>query len=235
MSHDMGDEDKSSSVKGLQMRQFDFYEFAGVIAPGVVILLAAGLIWPDYLGSVQKLDVTLGGFGLALVLAYVAGHLLQGIGNMFEWAWWKLNGGWPSDWPRHGKGNLLSELQLAKLQERLRSDLGFSDITFGPSLSAKAWHPIFRQVYATVRAAGRDDRAHTFNGNYGMFRGIVSAALVATVGILIARGWTAWPLATVFLVAAALAVFRMHRFAIHYARETLVQFISLPQRAGGAG
>jgi hypothetical protein len=47
------------------MSKFDFYEFAAVIAPGVVLLLAGGLIWPDYLGNIQKLDVTLGGFGLS--------------------------------------------------------------------------------------------------------------------------------------------------------------------------
>ncbi len=215
------------------MRQFDFYEFAGVIAPGTVVLLAAGLIWPDSLGGIQKLDVTLGGFGLALLLAYVAGHLLQAVGNALEAAWWKLIGGWPSDWPRTGKGDLLSEAQLTQLQDRIRTDLGFTEVTLDGKLTAKSWHPIFRQVYAMVRAAGRDDRAHTFNGNYGMFRGIASAAIVVAIAAVVARGWEAWPLAAAFLVAAGLAVFRMHRFAKHYARETYVQFLSLPLSSGG--
>lgn len=209
------------------MRQFDFYEFAGVIAPGTVILLAAGLIWPDSLGGVQKLDVTLGGFGLAVLLAYVAGHLLQAVGNLLESVWWKLAGGWPSDWPRTGKGGLLAEPQLVELQRRIRTDLGFPDVTLGPNLTAKSWHPIFRQIYAMVRAAGRDDRAHTFNGNYGLFRGITSAAIVAAIAIVLAQGWETWPLGAAFLVAAGLAVFRMHRFAKHYARETYVQFLAL--------
>lgn len=47
------------------MRKFDFYELAAVIVPGVVLLLAGGLIWPDYIGNIQKLDVTLGGFGIS--------------------------------------------------------------------------------------------------------------------------------------------------------------------------
>jgi hypothetical protein len=63
------------------MRQFDFYEFAGVIAPGVVVLLAAGLIWPEYLGSIPTRAVTLGGFGSARLIADVVGHLRQGLGN----------------------------------------------------------------------------------------------------------------------------------------------------------
>jgi hypothetical protein len=209
------------------MRQFDFYEFAGVIAPGTVILLAAGLIWPDHLGGIQKLDVTLGGLGLAVLLAYVAGHLLQAVGNLLEVVWWKLIGGWPSDWPRTGKSGLLSEAQVAQLQERIRTALGFKDVTLGPSLTSESWHPIFRQIYAMVRAAGRDDRAHTFNGNYGLFRGITSAAIVAAIAMLLIRGWETWPLAAAFLAAAGLAVFRMHRFAKHYARETFVQFLAL--------
>ena len=215
------------------MRQFDFYEFAGVIAPGVVVLLAASLIWPDYLGGVQKLDVTLGGFGLAMLIAYVAGHLLQSMGNAFEWLWWKVMGGCPSDWPRTGKGNLLSQTQIGKLQERVRTTLHYTDFSFGPDLSAKAWHPVFRQIYAAVRAAGRDDRAHTFNGNYGMFRGLVAAALVSTVAVLVVRGWEAWPITLAFVAAAVMAVARMHRFAKHYARETYVQFLVLPNNDEG--
>jgi hypothetical protein len=215
------------------MRQFDFYEFAGVIAPGVVVLLAAGLIWPEYLGSIQKLDVTLGGFGIALLIAYVVGHLLQGIGNIVECGWWKLMGGWPSDWLRTGKGNLLSQAQISRLEDRVRTSLGYTDFAFGPELTAKAWHPIFRQIYAVVRAAGRDDRAHPFNGNYGMFRGILAATLVSTVAAFIVNGCGALPVMSGFGVAAVLAVGRMHRFAKHYVRETLVQFLSLPQGSGG--
>jgi hypothetical protein len=94
-------------------------------------------------------------------------------------------------------------------------------------------HPIFRQIYAMVRAAGRDDRAHTFNGNYGLFRGIASAAIVAAVAIVLVRGWASWPLAAAFLAAAGLAIFRMHRFAKHYARETYVQFLALTRANEG--
>ncbi len=216
------------------MRQFDFYEFTGVITPGVVVLLAAGLIWPDYLGSVQKLDVTLGGFGLAMLLAYAAGHLLQGVGNIFERLWWKILGGWPSDWLCAGKGDLLSQAQIEKLEDRVRSTLGYADFAFGPKLTAKAWHPVFRQIYAVVRAAGRDDRAHIFNGNYGMFRGIAAAAIVSMAAVFIVKGCEAWPIMSGFAVAAVLATMRMHRFAKHYVRETLVQFLSLPQGPGGA-
>ncbi|HFD88117.1 MAG TPA: hypothetical protein ENJ35_10650 [Gammaproteobacteria bacterium] len=217
----------------MKMKQFDFYEFTGVIAPGTVILLAAGLIWPDHLDGLYKFDVTVGGFGLVLLLAYIAGHLLQAIGNLLEFLWWKFNGGWPSDWPRTGKGYLLSDAQIAQLEERVRTDLGFRDVKLDSNLPAKSWHPIFRQIYAVVRAAGRDSRAHTFNGNYGMFRGIASATIVSTIAVLVVKGCEAWPLAVAFSIATGLAIYRMHRFAKHYARETYVQFLALPRTKEG--
>ena len=84
-----------------------------------------------------------------------------------------------------------------------------------------------------VHVAGRDGRAHTFNGNYGMFRGITSAAIVAAIAIVLVRGWATWPITTAFLTTAGLALFRMHRFATHYARETFVQFLALTRANGG--
>lgn len=213
------------------MRQFDFYEFTGVIAPGTVILLAAGLIWPDHLDGLYKISV--GGFGFALLLAYVAGHLLQAIGNLLEFLWWKINGGWPSDWPRTGKHNLLSEPQMKQLMERVRVDLGLANVNLD-SISAESWQHVFRQIYAMIHAAGRDDRALTFNGNYGMFRGIASATIVSAIAVFAVKGFDAWPLAVGFLIATGLATYRMHRFAKHYARETYVQFLALPRSSGGA-
>jgi len=135
------------------MRQFDFYEFAGVIAPGTVILLAAGLIWPDYLGALHKLAVTLGGFGLALVLAYVGGHLLQAVGNLLESVWWKINGGRPSDWPCTGKGDLLSKAQIKQLQERVRTDRWHS-LEWFDNLLAKTKGSVLISVHGALSVEG---------------------------------------------------------------------------------
>jgi hypothetical protein len=212
----------------MTVRQFDFYEFASVFAPGMVLLVITALISPGFFDGLQTLEVSLGGFGLVLVVSYVVGHLLQALGNILEAGWWKLQGGWPSDWPRSRKGKLLAESQIAKLQERVRRDLGWPDITLDSRLPAYAWHPVFRQIYARVRAAGCDDRAHTFNGNYGMFRGIATALILSAGLVLLVRGMGAWPLAAALIGAAVLAIARMHRFAKHYARETYVQYLTLP-------
>jgi hypothetical protein len=211
------------------MRKFDFYEFAGVIVPGAVVLMAGLVAWPDQGRDVKLLELSAGALGLLLIAAYVVGQLLQAVGNLLETVWWKLWGGWPSSWPVTNRGNLLAEAQRAKLQELIHSELGYAAFQFQPSPSPKEWHPIFREIYARVRSAGRDDRVHVFNGNYGMFRGIAAAAFIGAVVILFLGGCASWRPASAFAVGGSLALVRMHRFAKYYAQETLVQFLALPR------
>jgi hypothetical protein len=77
-------------------RAFDFYEYAGVLVPGAVLI--TGLLWlfPDGRALLSKEGITLGEFGLFVVIAYAVGQLVQAIGNGIEWVWWKAWGGMPS-------------------------------------------------------------------------------------------------------------------------------------------
>jgi hypothetical protein len=84
-------------------RDLSFYEFAGIVAPGLVLLLGIAVLTSDAPSFQQIAKFDLGGLGLLLVLSYVAGHLVQAIGNVLErvyWSWW---GGMPTDWVRNGK------------------------------------------------------------------------------------------------------------------------------------
>jgi hypothetical protein len=36
------------------MRQLDFYEFAGVVAPGTMVLLVVGFLWPELFGGLVE-------------------------------------------------------------------------------------------------------------------------------------------------------------------------------------
>ena len=42
----------------------------------------------------------------------------------------------------------------------------------------KKWWPISRQIYADVAKNGKPDRIDTFNGNYGLTRGLTASGLV---------------------------------------------------------
>ncbi|HZP00482.1 MAG TPA: hypothetical protein VFD30_09330 [Terriglobia bacterium] len=217
------------------MRTFDFYEFAGVIAPGTVVLWGAALLQPKFRTLLISKDLTVGGLGLFVILAYVAGQLVQAVGNGVETVWWRLWGGMPTDWIRTGRGSLLSEPQAKALHEHLGSRLKLQLPASMREISAKAWMGVTRQVYAAVAAQGRAGRIDTFNGNYGLNRGIVSSLLVLSA-LAIVSHCAYWRQALLCLAIAAVALSRMHRFGKHYARELFIQFLQLPdQHLSGPG
>ena len=80
---------------------------------------------------------------------------------------------------------------------------------------------IVREVYAIVSGAGKAARVDTFNGNYGLLRGL-AAAFVALVIVALVLGKGLY-LVGVLVIPLLLAVQRMHRFAVHYATELFTQ------------
>jgi hypothetical protein len=72
----------------------------------------------------------------------------------------------------------------------------------------------------------------TFNGNYGLNRGL-AAGLPAALALMPTQAAVDWRVVVCVLVGAGLALYRMHRFARHYARELFVQFLQLPERENG--
>lgn len=207
-------------------KQFDFYEFAGIVMPGAILLVGLTQVSPKIAAVIPSKDMSLGNLGVFLILAYAAGHLLQAAGNLVENLWWYLPG-MPTDWVRTDTGHLLSPGQRSTLQEQLPAKLGLSSSFSFDNVDPKAWFGITRQVYAAVAAAGRSGRVDTFNGNYGLNRGLGASLLIVAI-ILLTDDRSNWPYAIGLAAAALAALYRMHRFGRHYARELFVQFLQLP-------
>jgi len=210
------------------MKQFDFYEFTGILLPGAIVLAALVLLFPGWGLPTLIKDISVGGLGVFVVLAYAVGHIVQAVGNLVEAVWWKAWGGLPSDWLRTKPSRLLAAQQISALGNRLRERQGLEgfDIT---SAAATDWYAITRQIYADVASAGRSGRIDTFNGNYGLNRGL-AAGLLVVLALLPVPAPADWRVAICILIAEGLALYRMHRFARHYARELFVQFLQLPAR-----
>lgn len=215
------------------MKTFDFYEFTGLLVPGAITLVAVLLIYPQLRTTLFSSDLTVGDLGLFVVLAYAAGHLTQAIGNGVEWLWWRAWGGMPTDWVRTQKHSLIADAQRQTLQTNLSSKLGLQT-NIDPTMKAGAWFSITRQIYAEVAAQSRASRVDTFNGNYGLNRGIASGLLVGLVLLLFVHGLVYWQIAFIILVSAGVALYRMHRFGVRYARELFVQFLQLPSDSGSS-
>lgn len=210
------------------MRQFNFYEFTGILVPGAAALAGVLMLVPGLMPMAAVKDFSIGGFGLLVVLAYVAGHLVQAVGNLAEWLWWKAWGGMPTDWVRKNATCLLAEAQAAMLPKAIAEQLKLPDVD-PRATSREQWYSITRQISAAVDAAGRGSRIQTLNGNYGLNRGLVAALVVVLVMALIATP-ADWAVLGGLGVAIGLALARMHRFGKHQARELFVQFLQLPAR-----
>lgn len=210
------------------MKNFDFYEFAGILAPGAVFLFGLSQLYPSLSVVVQGKDFTVGSLGLFIVLSYVAGHLIQGFGNLLESGWWNLWGGMPTDWIKTGKHELLAESQIELLQTQLQPKLELSNSIEIISLPRKSWIGLVRQIYAAVAANNRTQRIDIFNANYGLFRGIATAFTGLTLLLLIEHRLTYWKALLLLLTGIGMALYRMHRFGKAYARELFVQFLQIP-------
>jgi hypothetical protein len=129
----------------------------------------------------------------------------------------------PSGWVTKTQTSLLSGPQIDLLEKKVQTRLG---ITVGKirGLDPKIWWPISRQIYADVAKNGKAERIDTFNGNYGLNRGLAAASFALAC---IAASQMNWPIVLGLLVLTAGYDYRAYRFGIHYARELYLQFLVL--------
>lgn len=210
------------------MKTLNFYEFAALIAPGSVALFGVALLFPTVRGILATDNLSVGELGLFAILAFVAGHLVQGIGDVIEYLWWKAWGGMPTDWVRSKKHALFAGPQRHALASHLHEMLNLKGSAKIEEMSSSDWSGITRQIYAAVAAARRSSRVDRFNGNYGLNRGIAAALLILSVLTFALRPGH-WPIGILIVIGVGLAVFRMHDFGKRYASELFVQFLQLPK------
>ena len=201
-----------------------FYEQVGIVIPGSVFLVGLLFYFPALNALMAKDGVTLGEFGIFLLLSYASGHLLAAVGNALEWLLWKVAGGMPTDWvTKTGGTSLLSASQIDAVQAKVNARFG-SNLSKIPGMDRKTWFPISRQIYADIAKNGKPDRIDAFNGNYGLNRGLAAATLaLAIVSLAEAQKGVAAALVAVTVVYG----YRAYRFARYYAREVYVQFLVL--------
>jgi len=209
------------------MSRLDVYEFTGIVAPGALTIFGLSRIYPEIGVLVTDDKISFGEFGLLLILAFVVGHLVQALGNIIEPFFWFFHCGIPTDWPRSGAHRLLAPQQIATLPSKVREILKIDCPENLKPLDRKNWFAITRQIYAATKKAGQTQRIDIFNGNYGLMRGVAAGLFVITAAASIENPkiLTIWWMP--FVLTLALALLRMRRFAIHYARELFVQFLSI--------
>jgi hypothetical protein len=111
----------------------------------------------------------------------------------------------------------------------VQTRLGITDKVRG--LDPKVWWPISRQIYADVGKNGKLDRIETFNGMYGLNRGLAAA----TFGLAcVAAAQGRWSIALALIALTAVYDYRAYRFGVHYGRELYLQFLVLDDKAASS-
>ena len=204
----------------LVIDKFDLYEIIGVVAPGSVLLFGGILLFPAIRATFGLEGIDLGGFGIFLILSFVAGHLVQAFGNLIELIIWRPFGGMPTSWVLRPDQHLLDETQLERLRRACAREF---DVELD-RLDQRRWAALIREIYAIVRKEGAADRIDAFNRTYGFMRGVGTALLVLALATVVQYP-EAWGWAIASVLAAGLAFYRLIRFGQRYGRELFVEFI----------
>lgn len=209
------------------MRKFDFFEFAGILCPGVIFIFGVIIIFTKAELITNSNLMNIGNFGVFLVFSYVIGHLMQLGGNVVEIVWWRIWNGNPTDWVRSGKRKLLSEQQLSLLTIKIKYILKLKIPSSLCNISTTDWYSIVRQIYVHIRSSGYVDRIDIFNANYNLFRGVSSSFVSLSIIALVFVDNHRIIIFFILIITAILSLLRMHIFGIHYGRELFIQFISI--------
>ena len=80
------------------MMKMSFYEQVGIVIPGSILVFGLVLYYPELQILTAKDGMSVGEFGLFVLIAYAGGHLIAAIANALEGLFWGILGGMPSDW-----------------------------------------------------------------------------------------------------------------------------------------
>jgi hypothetical protein len=200
-------------------KSFDAYEVIGVITPGTVVAIE----WPLFRTLVNEKSLSIGAFGLFVLVAFVLGHLIQAVGNVIELIIW-FPSGLPTNWVRSTNQTLLTPEQRSAFEAAVAKMEGTAqDIS---KISRGRWLAITTRVYGRLRAARRSDRVDIANRSYGLNRGL-SAALLACLAWYLIAHWHDYAALLILAAALCAAVWRMRRAGVNYARALVLAFIDL--------
>ena len=210
------------------------YDFAAIIAPGVITIFGLSRVYPD-IGLLSTPDF--GELGLLLILAYATGHLVQPLGQGIAWVWWeKLWRGYPRDWPRSGNHPLLAAQQAAILPAKICAVLEIDCPNTLSTIDQRDWISIVRQIHAAVKKAGQADILDIFRARYDLCIGLAGGFSVIAVTAIYAHHEhpsTMLPICAGFAFALGLTLYRMHFFCCRYTQELFVQFLSIDAKNSG--
>lgn len=213
--------------------EFDRYEFVGLIVPGTLVLCGLAVFLGKYDLLTEINDISIGGLGLLMILAYVVGHLTDIAGEFIQKVWWARHGG-PTDQILSGHVVIFDSSFMPALSKQMEKWFAMSISLPKKGIPRTESYAIARRMYVIVSASGKAARIDSFNRTYGLLRGLAAGffllAIVAAIQFR-AINWSEnsetsniW-IALLLLLASICAFYRMVQFGWNYATELFVEFV----------
>jgi hypothetical protein len=209
------------------VKELSFYDQAGVILPGAMALLGPLLLWPSITHLFGVGGLSVGGLGLFIMAAYACGQAVATLAVLLEAPTWALLGGRPSDRLIKGGAGGLPKLAAEALVGRLQASYGIQAAALS-EIGLADWRYCFDRMFREVSTGG-DGRVDTFNGLFGLNRGLALAAVANAILVAVARP-PQWPwIVTGCAVCAGIFLRRMVQFGANFSNEVAYRFLNLPQ------
>ena len=190
-------------------KDLSFYEFVALIIPSVVLLFSMNFIL-TLQGNKSFFDFSnIGESIIFLCFSYAIGHIIQGVGNFFEYIVWKAHGGMPTKWlfkPNRFKEKLFDEDFTNKIKLKIEAE--YQDVNSETDYGMR--------IYTKLFLKKQTDRIDIFSGNYSLFRGLAVVFFIIST-YLFADSNLEFGFICVFCFFISLI--RMIRFGKYYAKE----------------
>jgi len=196
-------------------KEFTFYEFAGLLVPGVVFIFFGNYMLKEHSPKGLFDFSNIGDSAISLIIAYAAGHLLLGVGNFFEKAFWYFYGGMPTQWLTKAKSEkllLFSPEDHKKVLDKIHSTY--------EQVDGKDYG---RLIYNVLFIKKLTERIDIFNTNYSFFKGLTVSLLILSGMALNAYGYQNF---IIVLSIGLISLSRMVHFARLYAKELYLTFLN---------
>lgn len=225
------------------MSAFDTsYEFTGYVIPGAVLLLGLMFLYPwttENLGDTQFSKV-----GAFIIVTFVLGHLLHGLGHLALDNKLFCEGGmiYRKDFVINDHNHhILSDSEPKRLTLAVRDHFGIEM----DKLSESEWCNTAIRIRIAVRSAKQNDLLDVLARDYGFYLGVTGAFTILGAAVAILPNWRlrsprivdneggvrsmdATLLFVIIGLVALLTVWRLLYFGRLYTRELLLSFLSLP-------
>jgi hypothetical protein len=159
-------------------KEFSFYEFVGIIVPGVTLLFCTEMIIETVYAKVMLDFSKIGESFIFLIIAYGIGHTLQAVGNVFEIIFWKLFSGMPTQWLTK-KNRFRIELFDSDQTEKIKTKIQQHFVV-------KPGKDYGMDVYnwLSLKEKITEKRIDVFSANYSLFRGLTVTFYILAIVIL---------------------------------------------------